>query len=899
MRLRGTRATVAAVSVVLALGAVVSPPRALAAAATSAIEVEPGETEGTISPSVMGSAYLPPFGGMGSFDSATDSFVPGFVSDLQNQVYTGSLRWPGGITSQYYDWTRAVGPQAQRTDSPFGPTSGPSPSTVGPDEFGQLLDATGAAGVSTVNFATGTPQGAAGFVQYMTGAAGSSGPANERAQNGHAQPYNVPVWEVGNEEYTTASSWRAGTAGTVGPGGTACTVDLATCQYIYGGSASFTNQAVVGYADRTAAAANSAGTAGQSFYVAYPPIQAGSQTIYVNGQAWTPVASLTGVGSAAHDYTVDDSTGQISFGDGVNGAIPPSGQKITATYVSGPHSGFLDFYAAMKAANPNIQVCSTDTADAFIQAMGANLAYDCFQVHPYVGGNNAAADISTFENSVMSLPDTESANVEAWESEIRSDAGHSIPLVLTEYGSLISAAPDPTDHPYYLDSLDAALLNASQLADWIGDGIQVADRQLLSAELPAPNAVTTGLPNAAPYAVTGAIVTPGPNTGSNTIVEPTGQYFQLFKPLAGGTLLGATTSNNPTLSGTSTGALSVTAGRGVDGSTDVVVINRDPNSPVSSTLGIDGTTGAGTATLTTLNAAAGGSALSYNTESDPNAVTTTTASTPVSSGAVTVTFPAHSITLVTETTPTASFTAAQVPGSLAVQFTDGSSAIASASITGWSWNFADGTTSTIQSPNHTFGAAGTYPVSLTVTDSNGNEDTFTTNVAVTAPAPSVVTPSVSTPSVSTPTASTVSVPAATVAQSSGNSPKSARPSPPPTTAQIKHQLIKALTPAAKQRSIKKLLSSGSFRTTLVPLERGKLVVDWYAKAGQRRILIAAYRATFANERRVTVRVKLTRQGRRLLRTASRRVAVTADDMFTPKGKRLVKTVKRLTLTRPA
>ncbi len=73
-------------------------------AAQSTIEVEANLTDVTISPAVMGSTYLPPFGGMGSFDSSTDSFWPSFLSDLEDQVYTGSIRWPGGILAQYYDF---------------------------------------------------------------------------------------------------------------------------------------------------------------------------------------------------------------------------------------------------------------------------------------------------------------------------------------------------------------------------------------------------------------------------------------------------------------------------------------------------------------------------------------------------------------------------------------------------------------------------------------------------------------------------------------------------------------------------------------------------------------------------------------------------------------------------
>ena len=49
---------------------------------------------------------------------------------------------------------------------------------------------------------------------------------------------------------------------------------------------------------------------------------------------------------------------------------------------------------------------------------------------------------------------------------------------------------------------------------------------------------------------------------------------------------------------------------------------------------------------------------------------------------------------------------------LTVQFTDQSTG----NLTGWSWDFGDGSTSTDQNPSHTYTAAGTYDVSLTVSD---------------------------------------------------------------------------------------------------------------------------------------------------------------------------------------
>jgi PKD repeat protein/lysophospholipase L1-like esterase len=77
--------------------------------------------------------------------------------------------------------------------------------------------------------------------------------------------------------------------------------------------------------------------------------------------------------------------------------------------------------------------------------------------------------------------------------------------------------------------------------------------------------------------------------------------------------------------------------------------------------------------------------------------------------------------------PVADFTPSST--GLVVSFTDTSSD-SDGVITQWAWDFADGTTSSNQHPDHAYAAAGSYLVDLTVTDDDGATNTVTKNVTV-------------------------------------------------------------------------------------------------------------------------------------------------------------------------
>ncbi|MFJ1708467.1 collagenase [Kitasatospora sp. NPDC088346] len=59
-------------------------------------------------------------------------------------------------------------------------------------------------------------------------------------------------------------------------------------------------------------------------------------------------------------------------------------------------------------------------------------------------------------------------------------------------------------------------------------------------------------------------------------------------------------------------------------------------------------------------------------------------------------------------------------------------------ITGWHWTFGDGSSSDLRNPTHTYAAAGTYTVALTVTDDTGRSASTPTSVTVTTGGPATL-----------------------------------------------------------------------------------------------------------------------------------------------------------------
>ena len=623
---------------------------------------------GRISRRLFGSNLLWPYDAEGAFNPSTDSFYPAFVKEVR-QLGVTSLRYPAGITADSFDWLHAIGPQPQRLpNEPYGMQSaelskicctldGPAPSTVGPDEFGELLDETGSVGDVVVNFATGTADEAADFVAYMTAPYGeqpSSAPSDPgfwaalRAKNGHPAPYNVPFWEVGNEQDGYGQNgWRSGTLINIGPHKTVCPPTVVQiCLYAFGGTTAFSDQPVGLMADELPSASYSNGLAGQTFFVYFPPVVPGSESIEVGGVPWEAVPNISNALPDEDVYQFIASKGEIIFGNGAHGAIPPEGLPITASYESGPHGGFVEFYRAMKAMDPRAQICETEEErTVFLQVMGRTYPYDCVELHKYAKPLDLKAPMTTYEQNLMDTPYVEGEKVAALQRLIRRYSGRDVPIVLTEYGQLVR--PMPYADPDFNLSLDEGLLVASQLRQWIEHGILLAEKYLLvSTPFLSDNPVDLSVDPVGLSIDSAMLAGPGPAF----VTEPSGEVLGLMAHLSGterlvSTVVGGpvmqTTSSGPTTPGGPVPVLQTVASSS-NGKLDLLVLNVSPDEPVTAEVSPWQLAAPHEVTATLLD---GPTPLAYNTYAHPDRVRARTWTVQVAHRYFTWDFPAHSITL--------------------------------------------------------------------------------------------------------------------------------------------------------------------------------------------------------------------------------------------------------------
>lgn len=122
----------------------------------------------------------------------------GDVMELVRELGVTVARYPGGNFVSNYHWEDGIGPvqdRPRRLELAWHTTE---TNAFGADEFMAWCRKTGIEPMMAVNLGTRGEQDAVNLVSYLNGADDTHYPALRRA-NGHAEPYGVRMWCLGNE----------------------------------------------------------------------------------------------------------------------------------------------------------------------------------------------------------------------------------------------------------------------------------------------------------------------------------------------------------------------------------------------------------------------------------------------------------------------------------------------------------------------------------------------------------------------------------------------------------------------------------------------------------------------------------------------------------------------------
>ena len=168
------------------------------------ITLHPDFRIGEISGRLFG-AFLEPIGSMVNGSMYNPKHPSADEQGLRKDFYealreTGlpAVRLPGGNFVSGWQWKDSIGPAEQRKAHLDMAWFQYIPNDVGHDEYLQWAEKAGTEAIYTVNLGTGTLQDAADCVEY-TNFAGGTWWSDLRKKNGHAEPYKVKTWCLGNE----------------------------------------------------------------------------------------------------------------------------------------------------------------------------------------------------------------------------------------------------------------------------------------------------------------------------------------------------------------------------------------------------------------------------------------------------------------------------------------------------------------------------------------------------------------------------------------------------------------------------------------------------------------------------------------------------------------------------
>jgi alpha-N-arabinofuranosidase len=161
----------------------------------------PGSSEATSFNTLYGNLYDP-----ASSLADEHGFRKDYI-DAMKELKITNMRWPGGNFVMGYNWQDGIGPKEQRPARINLAWGGVDNNNVGTDEWVELNKAIGSENVICVNLGLSTIQEACYWIEYCNYKKGTYY-SDLRARYGHETPYNVKIWDLGNE--VDGAPWELG-----------------------------------------------------------------------------------------------------------------------------------------------------------------------------------------------------------------------------------------------------------------------------------------------------------------------------------------------------------------------------------------------------------------------------------------------------------------------------------------------------------------------------------------------------------------------------------------------------------------------------------------------------------------------------------------------------------------
>ncbi|MGL5380154.1 LamG-like jellyroll fold domain-containing protein [Clostridium sp.] len=447
---------------------------------------------------------------------------------LYKDASFGSLRYPGGLVSNLFQWKRSIGKVEDRLYAIHGnPEQDPEFPYFGLDEAAKYAEENNSEFIYVYGAGNGSSQDAADLVEYLNCEVGENPNggidwAEVRANNGRVEPYNVKQFEFGNEfQFADQGYWtNAQSNDRLGA-------------YLFGGTFNFNNELVVEEEDWKAIKGKGTGEVNQRKFIKYAPVIAGSVTLKVGSEIWSRVDSLNGIGNEKV-YTLNEETGEINFGDGTNGGVPEKGLDIRVSYRA-DKDGYVEVREAMKEIDPEVRLYTSYETLSVVDRLGTEHDYDGIAVHPYSGEINS--NDPNYYEKILYRAEEKVATVKSYEDKMKQVLGEEKAkeksVTVSEYGIF-------RDTSRFVKSQVNALYTSKMLMGISKLNVPYANRHCL-VDFPYGDVLGPGQ-----QAVIQAIK--NDETGEyDFVATPSAKAFKLFNEMTGSTVIDYKVRNNKDL----------------------------------------------------------------------------------------------------------------------------------------------------------------------------------------------------------------------------------------------------------------------------------------------------------------------------------------------------------------